>query len=241
MNILPFCPTCHKKIYAKVLSCSNCGLELVNSFELSPFDYLESEDLTFLMSFLKSKGNLSVVQGEMQISYPTAKKRLDQLLKNLGISDEYNTEDIDMNVISKETGTKASVIIKNKLIDANGSAIIHTYDGTPHTIYITKDGTGFLCDAFPKVAHDFSIFDCVVDLLIREGGRAKKGQARGKKDKVGSENCNEHTITGVIALDYYKKSIGDSMFDPSFIVAGILEWAGIAENCYGYMKLITTE
>ena len=241
MNILSRCPTCHEKLSAKVLSCSHCGLELVNSFEFSAFDYLEEDDLSFLMSFLKAKGNFSVLQNDLGISYPTAKKRFNQLLRNLGISDESDVEDLNMKTISKEAGTRASAIVKNKLIDAGGSAIIHTYNGIPHRICITKDGTGFLCDAFANMKHDFRIFDCVVDLLLREGGRAKKGLARGKKDKVGSESCDEHTVTGVIALEYYKKSIGDSVFDSAFIVIGILEWAGIVDNCRGYIKLRTPQ
>lgn len=239
MNILSHCPTCNEKLSAKVLSCTRCGLELVNSFEFSAFDYLEEEDFSFLISFLKAKGNFSVLQNDLGISYPTAKKRLNRLLRNLGISDEADEEVLNMKTISKEAGTSASAIVKNKLIDAGGSATIHTYNGIPHRICITKDGMGFLCDAFANMKHDFSIFDCVVDLLLREGGRAKKGLARGKNDKVGSENCDEHTVTGIIALEYYKKSVGDSVFDSAFIVIGILEWAGIVDNCRGYIKLRT--
>ena len=142
-----------------------------------------------------------------------------------------------MSIFSKKNDGSASSIIRNKLISANGVATIRTSDGTPYRIYLTKDGNGFGCDALRNVTYTFSVFDIVVDLLKREGGCARKGQARGKYDKVGSPNCDEHTVAGVIALQYYKKNIGDSVFDPVFIIAGVLEWADIAENGRGYLRL----
>lgn len=142
-----------------------------------------------------------------------------------------------MGTVQMITDANASSIIKSKLISSNGRATIHTYNGTPYDIYLTEDGTGFTCKALPGVPYGFKVFDYIVALLIGEGGNAKKGYARGKHDKVGSEMCNEHTVTGVVALNYYKKSIGDSVFDPVFILAGILEWAGIAKNGRGYLEL----
>ena len=144
-----------------------------------------------------------------------------------------------MCTIQRITNIDASSIIKDKLISSNGKITIHTYNGTPYDIYLTEDGTGFTCKALPGVPYEFKVFDYIVALLIREGGKAKKGYARGKHDKVGSEKCNEHTATGVIALEYYGKSIGDSVFDPVFILAGILEWADIAKNKRGYLELTT--
>ncbi len=144
-----------------------------------------------------------------------------------------------MDAVKKITNTDASSIIKNKLISSNGKATIHTYSGTPYDIYLTEDGEGFTCIALPSVLYKFKVFNDIVALLIREGGKAKKGYARGKHDKVGTEKCSEHTVTGVIALEYFGKSIGDSVFDPVFILAGILEWADIAKNKRGYLELTT--
>ena len=38
-------------------------------------------------------------------------------------------------------------------------------------------------------------------------------------------------------MEYYGKSEGESVFDPVFILAGILEWADIAKNGRGYIEL----
>ena len=82
------CPACHKDMEITVLRCPDCGLELRNRFELSAFDLLDDEKKDFLTAFLKNRGNLKNVQSELQISYPTAKKRLDDLLSALGIAVE---------------------------------------------------------------------------------------------------------------------------------------------------------
>lgn len=68
------------------------------------------------------------------------------------------------------------------------------------------------------------------------GGKAPKGLGRGK-DKVGYGKCGEETVIYQVATQYYGKKIGESTFDPVFVLAAILEWAGIAENGRGYIKL----
>ena len=95
-------------------------MELRGEFEMNPFDRLSDDQTAFLYSFLKSRGNLSAVQANLQISYPTAKKRLDKLLVQLGLeeketSDE-NKEKLDMtNWTYDETSHKASDTIRAKL------------------------------------------------------------------------------------------------------------------------------
>ena len=50
--------------------------------------------------------------------------------------------------------------------------------------------------------------------------------------------CEENTVVGTIAL-HRGRTIGESVFDPVFVIAAILEWAGIAKNGRG--ELILTE
>ena len=38
-------------------------------------------------------------------------------------------------------------------------------------------------------------------------------------------------------MEYYGKSEGESVFDPVFILAGILEWADVAKNGWGFLEL----
>ena len=60
-------------------------MELKKEYPLSVFDRLEEEYYDFLISFLKNRGNMKEVQSELQISYPTAKKKLEEMLVSLGL------------------------------------------------------------------------------------------------------------------------------------------------------------
>ena len=117
------CPSCRTDLEISVLRCPDCGLELKNNFELSAFDRLSEEKTAFLMAFLRNRGNLRNLQSELGISYPLAKKRLDELLIALGIAngepEHTELEEIDVsNILVDHNSTKASEIIKSKLVEA---------------------------------------------------------------------------------------------------------------------------
>jgi hypothetical protein len=72
--------------------------------------------------------------------------------------------------------------------------------------------------------------------LKNNGGEAPKGL--GRSDRVGYGKCGPETVMYQIATQYYDKEIGESTFDPLFVLAAMLEWAGIAENGWGYLRLL---
>ena len=179
------------------------------------------------------------MQNELGISYPTAKKRLDELLIRLQLA-EPDEEELDMTEISglsvDRSSTKASEIIKAKLKDCGGRVIVHTARGLPCEIVAHPDGKSFTSKKLPiKPPYEYVVFDTIVDLLVRNGGRARKGN--GRNYKLGEPECDETTVVGAIAKYYAGKKYGDSVFDPVFVFAAVLEWAGIAHNERGELVL----
>jgi len=79
------------------------------------------------------------------------------------------------------------------------------------------------------------VFDMIVELLLANGGKARKGN--GRNYKLGEPDCDETTVVGYIGKHYAGKSYGDSVFDPVFVLAAVLEWAGIATNGRGELLL----
>lgn len=133
------------------------------------------------------------------------------------------------------TSNLASEIIKAKLKEHGGHVTVYTARGLPCEIYAEPDGTTFTSDKLPiKPAYDYTVFDVIVDLLYRQGGSAKKGN--GRNCKLGEAGCEENTVVGTVALHRGRKT-GDSVFDPVFVLAAVLEWAGIAENGRGELIL----
>ena len=243
-KVISECPACGTKLRIASLRCTGCGMELRNDFELSSFDSLNPEQMDFLIAFLKQRGNMSSVQSELGISYPTAKKRLDDLLVALNLVEgnqqnlkTFESEDIDMSTwYVQENSGKASDIIKRKLMESNGRVIVYTARGLPCEIRAAPDGVSFLCNKLPiNPPYRYEVFDTIVNLLISQGGRAKKGN--GRNHRLGEPECDESTVVGAIGYQYAHAESGQSVLDPVFVLAAVLEWADIASNERGELVL----
>ena len=234
------CPCCDETLKIATLQCPKCGMEMKNDFELSVFDRLSNELYSFLVAFLQQRGNLKNVQSELGVSYPTAKKKLDDLLIALELANEEDTretEEIDMrNLVVNHNSTDASEIIKAKLLACGGRVIVHTARGLPCEIWADADGKSFVSNKLPiKPNYEYRVFDVIVELLLENDGRARKGN--GRNYKLGEPECDETTVVGTISKKNAGKKDGESVFDPVFVFAAVLEWAGIAHNERGELVL----
>ena len=61
-----------------------CDTVIENDFYLNKFDYLSADDLNFVETFLKCRGNIKEVEKELGISYPTVRSKLDDVIGKLG-------------------------------------------------------------------------------------------------------------------------------------------------------------
>lgn len=130
----------------------------------------------------------------------------------------------------------ASKIIERKLIQSGGHAVVGSINGKTYEIRAADDGISFLCKQLPiKPPYEFVVFDVIVDLLKRQGGRAKKGN--GRNHKLGEYACDDATVVGAIGKNYSGKKDGESVYDPVFVLSAMLEWADIAHNYRGYLEL----
>ncbi|RYG15768.1 DUF2089 domain-containing protein, partial [bacterium] len=62
------------------------GITIRGRFELPRFARLNAEQTRFLETFLRCRGMLNSVERELGISYPTARARLDAVLRVLDLS-----------------------------------------------------------------------------------------------------------------------------------------------------------
>ena len=233
-RVLTTCPSCNHRLEIATLKCAECGLEVNHPFSLSKYDLLDGEQMDFLETFLSCEGNLKELQTRRNISYPFAKKKLHDLLKALDLRKE-ESETFEGQTVPT-TGNGIEDVIRNKLIENGGVADYHTYDGTVHRVYLVNNGTRFASDALPgNLTYGFDIFDCVYEAICQNGGKARKGMARGKK--VGDDQLDDTTVAGYLATHFFKKKVGETTLDPSFLLFGIMEWAGIIDNNRGFVEL----
>ena len=237
------CPNCGGSLSVNRLICSECRAEYPVSEGLSPYDFLSGGQSEFLKVFLKERGSLKSVGEAMGLSYPTVKKRLDDLLVSLGYAEKEMYEEVPEVQIPGSVpaeGKSASDAVKRRLYEAGGAAVIPLLDGKPCRIVAVNNGRSLTSDKLNnyRIVYDFEVFDCIADLLRESpGGRAPKGNAHGKEDKVGFGKCTEDTVVGAIAVRYLRKAYGESTLDPVFVLAAVLDWAGIAHNLRGYLQL----
>lgn len=231
-KLISSCPICGGGLHIPALKCGACGMELKSDFELNPFDRLPEDLYAFLLTFLKNQGNLKAVQEQMDLSYPAAKKKLLDLLNALGLEDnsfEGGQPAMDMSNWDVNTSSaKASDIVRAKLVACGGKTVVRTLQGKQYGVWVESPNS-FACDKITSYTYD--IFDVIVEHIISQGGRAKKGSGRGR---LGDSNCGDDTIAAAILKDYWKRDTG---LDPAFVMLAILEWAGIVHNHRGYAEL----
>src|SRR4029450_7687014 len=78
------CPMCEAELVVTHLRCQQCGTGLEGVFHLTKFDRLSRELLRFVDVFLKNRGVIRDVERELEISYPTVRSRLDEVIRALG-------------------------------------------------------------------------------------------------------------------------------------------------------------
>jgi hypothetical protein len=82
------CPVCSESLITLRLGCPQCGTELSGHFDTCRFCRLGAADLDILEVFLRSRGNIRDVQSHLEVSYPTARARLIEVLDRLGMAEE---------------------------------------------------------------------------------------------------------------------------------------------------------
>ena len=78
------CPICNDTLRVVRLDCESCGTRLEGIFSLGRFHSLSADQLQFLETFIRARGNFKDVERELGISYPTVRSRLDAVIRALG-------------------------------------------------------------------------------------------------------------------------------------------------------------
>jgi len=65
------------------LSCGRCALQLEGQFPIPPLLRLGSDELAFVVAFVRASGSLKAMAQERKQSYPTIRNRLDEIIRKL--------------------------------------------------------------------------------------------------------------------------------------------------------------
>lgn len=100
-KIIGKCPICDHNLRVSSLTCDHCNTTISGDFHLSRFDYLTPSQQEFALVFLKNGGNIKLIEKELNISYPTVKKNLEDVINALGFE--------KINVLNAEKMSKEDV------------------------------------------------------------------------------------------------------------------------------------
>lgn len=91
-KILDQCPVCQSRMEITQLSCTNCETVVVGRFEPNRFSKLSPESMAFLETFIRNRGNVKDMERETSISYWTIRRRIDELIVELGLEAKPDSE-----------------------------------------------------------------------------------------------------------------------------------------------------
>lgn len=98
------CPVCGDDLITTRKGCRTCGTQITGEFASCEFCSLGEAELQLLRVFLSSRGNLREVGKFLEVSYPTARARLDAVLDKLGLAPQSadDAEDDDAEVSAED-------------------------------------------------------------------------------------------------------------------------------------------
>jgi hypothetical protein len=83
-QVIGKCPVCGQELSVTRLDCSHCGTEIGGRFSLGRLYRLSPEEIQFVETFLKNRGNAYRVGEELEMPYSAVRSRLTEVIKHLG-------------------------------------------------------------------------------------------------------------------------------------------------------------
>lgn len=92
MKKLPVvCPSCESQLQVKSLVCCNCETTVEGGFQLPILARLKPDEQAFALAFIKSSGSLKEMSAQLNLSYPSVRNMLDDLIQQLQQFEDENS------------------------------------------------------------------------------------------------------------------------------------------------------
>lgn len=90
---IPFeCPSCNSQLKVKSLLCNHCGTSIDGLFDLPLQSKLSLEEQQFILNFIKFSGSLKDMAKHLNLSYPSVRNLLDDLIGKLNKLESTTTD-----------------------------------------------------------------------------------------------------------------------------------------------------
>ncbi len=77
------CPSCESELSVVQLKCNHCETTVSGSFPLPEILQLSIDEQKFILSFFLASGSLKEMARQLNVSYPTVRNHLDDLIEKI--------------------------------------------------------------------------------------------------------------------------------------------------------------
>ncbi len=78
------CPVCGDDLTVTRYHCEACDTAIEGRFDNNAFPGLTAEQLDFVKTFVRCEGKITRVEAELDLSYPTIRNRLHEVIRAMG-------------------------------------------------------------------------------------------------------------------------------------------------------------
>ncbi len=83
-SIFGKCPVCGEELIVTRLECRSCGTDIGGQFTIGRLARLDSEQMQFVETFIRNRGNAYKVGEELEMPYSAVRTRLTEVIRAMG-------------------------------------------------------------------------------------------------------------------------------------------------------------
>jgi len=83
MKLPIICPSCENILKVSQMKCSRCDTSISGNFDLPVLLRLNTEEQEFILNFFLSSGSIKEMARQADISYPTMRNKMDDLIEKV--------------------------------------------------------------------------------------------------------------------------------------------------------------
>lgn len=105
-KLITNCPSCaHGPVKVTKIECDSCGTKFEGDFDIPRLLTLTPEDLHFVEQFLIASGSLKEMAKQLDVSYPTVRNRLNNIIEEFQKKTRAASTDREKVLAALEKGT----------------------------------------------------------------------------------------------------------------------------------------
>ncbi|MCF7803742.1 MAG: DUF2089 domain-containing protein [Candidatus Marinimicrobia bacterium] len=89
------CPSCQSELNVQSLACESCDTTINGSYDLPLLLKLTQEEQEFILDFVRFSGSLKKMAKKLNLSYPTVRNMLDDLIDTIETRQQSDADETD--------------------------------------------------------------------------------------------------------------------------------------------------